>query len=245
MQIALIGYGKMGKEIHGILEQRGHAIAAIVDHNNTSELAKLSPASVDVAIEFSTPETAFENIMTCLDQKVKVVSGTTGWLARMPEVEKAVEEKNGAFFYASNYSLGVNLFFHFNQVLAEIMKDYPGYNVEIEEIHHTQKLDQPSGTAISLAEGVINAIPSKTKWANEESEHSETLSIISQRLPNVPGTHTVSYSSEEDVIELKHTAASRKGFALGAVKVAEWLADKRGFLNMKDYLQIAIANAAK
>ncbi len=227
----------MGKVIHSILESRGHQVSHIVDVSNASDLAKLHPDNTDVAIEFSRPDSAFENIKACLNQRVKVITGTTGWLENLPEIQRLTEETNGAFFYASNYSLGVNLFFALNQYLARLMAN-TGYDVEMEEIHHTEKLDQPSGTAITLAEGLLAEHPAKTSWVNEKSTAEGKLSIISERLPNVPGTHRVTYTSAQDSIEIKHTAFSREGFALGAVKIAEWIRDKSGFLKMDDYLNI-------
>lgn len=227
----------MGKVIHDLLTARGHQISFTIDQENGYQLAALSPDNTDVAIEFSRPESAFDNISSCISRGVKVVSGTTGWLDRLPEIEKQVHETNGTFFYASNYSLGVNLFFSLNRKLAELMRDHD-YEISMQEIHHTEKLDQPSGTAITLAEGVIEEIDSKSNWINEESTDKTKLSIISERKPNVPGTHTVSYTSNEDTIEITHTANSRKGFALGAVKVAEWIKDKQGMLDMDDFLKI-------
>ena len=228
----------MGKEIHKILENRNHEIAFIIDTDNQSDLQNLKPENTDVAIEFSSPTSALANILQCLDQGIKVISGTTGWLESVNEVEEKTNTSGGAFFYASNYSLGVNVFFHLNKYLASVMNDLSDYDVELEEIHHTQKLDQPSGTAITLAEGVINRRSVATKWINEKSSTSEELGIISKREPDVPGTHLITYESGEDIIEIKHTAKSRKGFALGAVKVAEWIQNKKGVLSMDDFLDI-------
>ncbi len=230
----------MGKEIHKLLASRGHDISFIIDQNNQQELAQVTPINTDVAIEFSAPASAFDNICQCLDQGVKVMSGTTGWLEHMPLIQEKVDKLDGTFFYASNYSLGVNIFFHLNQALAKVMADFDAYQLSMEEIHHTEKLDQPSGTAITLAEGVINQIPDKTNWVNKETTASNEVGIVSTRLPGVPGTHVVSYSSEEDVIEIKHTAASRRGFAMGAVKVAEWIQDQKGVLSMQNYLKLAL-----
>ena len=228
----------MGKEIHKILENRNHKISFIIDTDNQSDLQNLKPENTDVAIEFSSPTSALANILQCLDQGIKVISGTTGWLESVNEVEEKTNTSGGAFFYASNYSLGVNVFFHLNKYLASVMNDLSDYDVELEEIHHTQKLDQPSGTAITLAEGVINQRSVATKWINEKSSTSKELGIISKREPDVPGTHLITYESQEDVIEIKHTAKSRKGFALGAVKVAEWIQNKKGVLSMDDFLDI-------
>lgn len=227
----------MGKVIHDLLLNRGHHISFIIDQENQDETKNIVPSNTDVAIEFSRPEVAFDNIWTCLQNGVKVVSGTTGWLDRLPEIDQLVKSKNGTFFYASNYSLGVNLFFLLNQKLAEMM-DGADYEVAMKEIHHTEKLDQPSGTAITLAEGILSKNKSKQNWINEESTDKTKLSIISEREPNVPGTHVVSYTSEEDSIEISHVAHSRKGFALGAVKVAEWIKDHKGVLSMRDFLNI-------
>ena len=227
----------MGKVIHELLTARGHQISIIIDQDNPHQLQEMSPENTDVAIEFSRPETAFANITACLNQGVKVVSGTTGWLDHLSEVEKLVAKTNGAFFYASNYSLGVNLFFKLNRKLAQLM-DASDYEVSMTEIHHTEKLDQPSGTAITLAEGILQENDILSNWINEKSTDNTKLSIISERKPNVPGTHTVSYTSEEDTIEITHIANSRKGFALGAVKVAEWIKDQKGMLAMEDFLKI-------
>jgi len=228
----------MGKEIHKILDARGHEVSSTIDANNSEDVRRLSPSNTDVAIEFSSPKTAFQNITSCISNGVKVISGTTGWLERLPEVHHQVNQNNGTFFYASNFSLGVNLFFHLNSFLATLMKDFEDYKAELEEIHHTEKLDQPSGTAITLAEGVIKALPRATNWINQSSDDVTKLGIVSKRMPSVPGTHTVKYQSEEDLIEIKHTAASRKGFALGAVKVAEWIQNETGLLSMQDYLKL-------
>ena len=227
----------MGKVIHDLLTARGHQVSFIIDQENRQQLEEIKPENTDVAIEFSRPESAFSNIKACLRQGVKVVSGTTGWLDHLPEIEQLVKDTNGTFFYASNFSLGVNLFFKLNRQLAQLMETHE-YEVSMTEIHHTEKLDQPSGTAITLAEGIMSENSSKSDWINEESTDKTKLSIISERKPNVPGTHTVSYTSAEDTIEITHTANSRKGFALGAVKVAEWIKDHQGLLDMDDFLKI-------
>ena len=227
----------MGKVIHELLTARGHKISFIIDQDNRDQLAELNGDNTDVAIEFSRPESAFANITSCISHGVKVVSGTTGWLDKIPEIETLVNETQGTFFYASNYSLGVNLFFKLSRQLATLM-DAHDYEISMTEIHHTEKLDQPSGTAITLAEGILEESQTKTDWINEESTDNTKLSIISERKPNVPGTHTVSYTSAEDTIEITHTANSRKGFALGAVKVAEWINDQQGMLDMDDFLKI-------
>lgn len=227
----------MGKVIHDLVTARGHQVSFIIDQDNRHQLNEISSDNTDVAIEFSRPESAFSNISACLSKGIKVVSGTTGWLDHLPEIESLVKETNGTFFYASNYSLGVNLFFKLNKKLAQLMDDHD-YEASMTEIHHTEKLDQPSGTAITLAEGILEENQSKKNWINEESTDKTKLSIISERKPNVPGTHTVSYTSAEDTIEITHTANSRKGFALGAVKVSEWIKDQQGMLNMDDFLKI-------
>lgn len=227
----------MGKVIHELLSARGHQISFIIDQNNGNQLTELNQDNTDVAIEFSRPESAFANITACIRQGVKVVSGTTGWLDKLPEIDALVNQTQGTFFYASNFSLGVNLFFKLNRQLATLM-DAHDYEISMTEIHHTEKLDQPSGTAITLAEGILEKSQSKSDWINEESTDKTKLSIISERKPNVPGTHTVSYTSAEDSIEITHTANSRKGFALGAVKVAEWIKGQQGMLDMDDFLKI-------
>ena len=228
----------MGKSIEAIAKERGHRIAGIIDVDNQAYLNDIDPATVDVAIEFSQPDAAFDNIMTCLQRGIRILSGTTGWLDKKEEVKQLVNSKKGTFFYASNYSIGVNLFFRINAYLAGLMKDYPQYEVSIKEIHHTEKKDAPSGTAISLAEDIISNIPDIKNWENDNAKNPESLSIKSERTGAVPGTHIINYVSEVDGIEIKHEAFSRKGFALGAVLVAEWLKDKEGMLDMNDFLEI-------
>jgi len=234
MKILLIGYGKMGKAIEKIALERGHEIVGRIDRDNTSEIGLVK---ADAAIEFSQPEVAFENIKKCLNAGIPVISGTTGWLQHKAEVEKLTHSCNGTFFYASNFSIGVNIFFRLNEYLASAMKTLTHYNVNIDEIHHTEKKDAPSGTAITLAEGILKHLSAKKKWVNEPSENREELIIHSFREGNVPGTHVVTYHSEIDDIEIKHTAHSREGFARGAVIVAEWIQGKRGVLSMNDFLQ--------
>lgn len=238
MKIALIGYGKMGKTIEQIALSKGHSISFIIDKDNVGDLNKILPSNTDVAIEFTNPEVAYENVKTLISNGVSVVSGSTGWLQHKPEIDKLAQDKGGAFFYASNYSLGVNIFFHLNKVLANIMKNFEGdYNLWTEEIHHTEKKDAPSGTAITLAEGIMQNYPSKKNWVNNLSDHKEELSIVSKRIDKVPGTHTINYDSKIDSIEIKHTAHSREGFASGAVLAAEWLKDKKGCFGMDDLLK--------
>jgi 4-hydroxy-tetrahydrodipicolinate reductase len=234
MNILLVGYGKMGKTIEKIAVGRGHTIAGRIDVDNKHEL---NNAKADVAIEFSHPEAAYENVTRCLEQGIPVVCGTTGWLSKKEEVERLTKEMNSTFFYASNYSLGVNLFFKLNEHLAKMMASFKAYDVTLEEIHHTEKKDAPSGTAITLAEGVLKHLDRKTSWVNDESAKAEDLFIQSLRMGQVPGTHTVKYASAMDDIEIRHTAHTREGFALGAVMVAEWMKDKKGVLTMDDFLK--------
>lgn len=239
MRVLLLGYGKMGKAIEQIALGRNHTVPFKIDIDNREQLSSIDRSKVDVAIEFSSPESAYENLKFCLEKNIPVVCGTTGWLDKRKEIEDMCRAKGGAFFYASNYSVGVNLFFHFNKILARIMKGYPQYSVSMEEIHHTEKKDAPSGTAITLAEGVLENYPDKKKWVNHDTSSPEELSIISKRIEKVPGTHTIFYNSPVDTIEIRHTAHSRHGFAEGAVIAAEWLADKKGVFGMDDMLKIS------
>lgn len=238
MNILLLGYGKMGRTIEKIALDRGHHIAGRIDVSNRQEMESLSGDAVDVVIEFSSPESAFENITYCLQRGWPVVSGTTGWLNHRAEVEALCEQHKGAFFYASNYSIGVNLFLRLNKVLAQFMKNYPSYEVSMTEIHHTEKKDAPSGTAITLAEGILENLPGKTGWAEKgpEAVAGSVLEIESLREGVVPGTHIIRYGSEVDQIEISHIAHSRQGFALGAVVAAEWLVGKQGIFGMDDLL---------
>lgn len=233
MNIALIGYGKMGKAIEEISLERGHNV--IVKLNQTP--TKQDLINVDVAIEFSRPEVAFDNLNSLIQNQIPTICGTTGWLEKLEEIKTLNQKFNSAFLYGSNFSLGVNLFFELNAHLAKLISSYDQYQVEIEEIHHTQKLDAPSGTAITLAEGIIQN-SSKKDWQLDENTNPDHIPIFAKRLDNVPGTHTVSYISEVDTIEIKHTAHTRKGFALGAVIAAEWIANKKGFFTMKDVLNL-------
>jgi 4-hydroxy-tetrahydrodipicolinate reductase len=232
MKIALLGYGRMGKEIEKIALSRGHEIVIRKDVDDIIDITL-----ADVAIDFSVPTSAFNNISNCLNNNVPVISGTTGWLEKYDDAIALCKEKNGAFIYASNYSLGVNIFFELNKQLAKMMKNIEGYNISMEEIHHTKKLDAPSGTAITLAEGIIENT-SKNNWELGEVTSEENISIIAKRISKVPGTHTVWYDSEVDSLEIKHTAHNRKGFALGAVVAAEWISDKTGVFSMRDVLNI-------
>ncbi len=231
MNIAIIGYGKMGKAIEEILIERGHTVSVKLTRKPEADDLK----NVDVAIEFSNPEVAFENISTLLENKIPTISGTTGWLEKLEEIKTINSQNNSAFLYGSNFSLGVNLFFELNTYLAKLMKKHSDYKIEIEEIHHTQKLDAPSGTAISLAQQIIEN-SNLNQWELDQKSSEENLPIFAKRIDHVPGTHTVSYHSEVDSIEIKHTAHSRKGFALGAVLAAEWIHGKQGFFSMKDVL---------
>ncbi len=235
MKITLIGYGKMGKTIEQVAQQRGHQISHIIDVNNGNSLAQIRKGDTDVAIEFTQPESAFGNVKYCTENQIPIVCGTTGWLEKRPIIEQICAEKKSAFFYASNYSIGVNIFFKINQILAKMMNNYPQYEVSIEEIHHTEKKDAPSGTAITLAEGIIGELQRKQGWKLEEVIDNQ-INIIALRQPNVAGTHTAFYQSDIDTIEIKHTAHSRQGFALGAVLAAEWLKNKQGVFGMNDLL---------
>lgn len=230
MKIALLGYGKMGHVIESVALQRGHEI--VLRKNAGDSFDGLSAA--DVAIDFSVPTAALANISMCLELDIPVISGTTGWLENYHKVAALCEQKNGAFLYGSNFSLGVNLFFELNERLSRMMAGFPEYKVEIEEIHHTQKLDAPSGTAITLAKDIIETTD-YSSWALADAKYDEIL-INAKRIENVPGTHTVTYNSAVDRIEIKHTAHSRDGFALGAVIAAEWLVGKTGIFSMKDVL---------
>jgi len=239
MKLALIGYGKMGKEIEKIALSRGHEIVSVIDVNNIEDFDSEAFKSADVAIEFTMPKVALENYRRAFASNVKVVSGTTGWHEHIDEIKEACKNGN-TLFWASNFSLGVNIFFAVNEHLAKIMNDFPSYNVMMEEVHHTQKLDAPSGTAITLAEDILANIDRKTKWIEEEGSTAKTndeLSIFSIREGDVPGIHSIMYDSEVDSIMITHDAKNRIGFALGAVIAAEFTATHTGFLGMKDLLK--------
>lgn len=238
MKIAIFGYGKIGKEIEKLAIERNHDIVLKVDEININSITGEDLKDIDVAIEFSVPGSAFSNINFCFDSKIPVVCGTTGWLERFDDVINRCKNENQTFFYASNYSLGVNLFFKLNQFLAGLMNNYHDYNVHVEETHHTQKLDAPSGTAITIANGIIDKIDSKSTWVKEKSENNNELIIKSIREGAVPGNHKVIYESDFDKITIEHDAKSRKGFALGAVLAAEFIYDKRGYFTMNDLLRI-------
>jgi 4-hydroxy-tetrahydrodipicolinate reductase len=235
MKIALIGYGKMGKAIEEIAVSKGHEIVLKIDANNT-DFTKENIQKANVAIEFTGPDTAFENISKCIQWSVPVISGSTGWLAHFEKAKKLCEEKKGCLLYASNFSIGVNLFFEINKQVAALMEPYDNYNVSMTETHHTEKKDAPSGTAISLAEQILAQIGRKKKWVNETSSEASDLIIRSERIDPAPGTHTVSYESSIDSIEITHTAHTRKGFASGAVLAAEFANQKMGIFTMKDVL---------
>lgn len=233
MKVAIVGYGKMGKEIEKILIERGHTIVCKLQTKPTVEDLK----DVDVAIEFSNPEAAFENIKFLLENKIPTISGTTGWTDRLDEIIQINEANDAAFLYASNFSLGVNLFFELNAHLAQLMAKYPEYKAELEEIHHTQKIDKPSGTAITLAEQILTQ-GNYSNWESDQKSAEENLPIYSKRIDHTPGTHTITYTSEIDDISITHTAHSRKGFAFGAVLAAEWIKDKKGYFSMKNVLNL-------
>jgi len=228
----------MGKAIEAIAVAKGHELVHRIDLNSTHLLEKDELSKADVAIEFTTPETAYGNILKCFEANVPVVCGTTGWLEKLPEVKARCLEKHQGFLYASNFSVGVNIFFEINKRLAELMASQSQYDIKMEEIHHTQKKDAPSGTAISLAEQILEKVSRKTGWVNEASSKAEALSILSRRIDPAPGTHTITYTSEIDDITITHTAHSREGFAAGAVIAAEWLDGKKGIFTMKDVLNL-------
>jgi 4-hydroxy-tetrahydrodipicolinate reductase len=244
MKIALLGYGKMGKIIEKIAHDRKHEIVLKIDYDNLHELTAENLQQADVAIEFSTPGTVLANIKECFKAGVPIVVGTTGWYNELPQLKQECEQNNSSLIYASNFSIGVNIFFHVNKVLAKLMNNYPYYEVQVEEIHHTQKMDSPSGTAITIAEGIVENLDAKKEWVNvltstgnetaDDNITGDQLLIESFRIDSVPGTHTVIYDSEVDTIEFKHTAHNRNGFALGAVTAAEWIKDKKGFHSVQD-----------
>jgi 4-hydroxy-tetrahydrodipicolinate reductase len=236
MRIALLGYGKMGKVIEQIALQRGHEISVKIDISNRTEILTLNRENTDVVIEFSSPESAYGNLKYCMEFGIPTVCGTTGWLQHKSEIEKLCIENKAAFFYASNYSIGVNLFFELNKTLARLMNSHKEFKVSTDEIHHTEKKDAPSGTAITLAEGIIESMVDKNTWVNNQIANENEVPIWSSREGKVPGTHTVKYISDVDQIEITHIAHSRNGFALGAVIAAEWLNKKEGVFGMKDLM---------
>jgi 4-hydroxy-tetrahydrodipicolinate reductase len=250
MKIAILGYGKMGKIIEKIAQDRKHEIVLKIDVTNQDELTTENLQKADVVIEFSTPATVLDHIEACFEAKVPIVVGTTGWYGHLQRIKNECEQNGNTFLYATNFSVGVNIFFHINKVLAKLMNNYPYYDVQVEEIHHTQKLDSPSGTAITIAEGIVDELNSKKEWVNilstdgneglEDTVKADQLLIESFRIENVPGTHTVVYDSEVDSIEFKHTAHNRNGFALGAVLAAEWVQNKKGFYSVKDMFNFSL-----
>ena len=241
MKIALLGYGKMGREIEKTAIERNHEIVLIIDENNIPELTIPNLKLADVAIDFSTPSTAFQNIIKCFEADVPVVCGTTGWLDKYEIVREICLREQRSFFYTSNYSLGVNIIFALNKYLARIMNSFTGYNVSVKEIHHVHKLDAPSGTAISLAEGILENIDRKKNWELENNGKTigdENISITAIREDEVPGTHFITYESEVDTIEISHAAKNRRGLALGAVLAAEYIKDRKGVFSMSDMLNL-------
>lgn len=236
MKIALIGYGKMGKAIEAVALQQGHSIVLTIDQDNIADLTPENLLRADVAIEFTGPDSAFGNIMTCLESGTPLVCGSTGWLAGMDAVKDYCRHHNATFLYASNFSIGVNLFFEINKRLASLMNVHPEYDILLEETHHTQKKDAPSGTAVTLAEQVLEKIDRKTQWINDATTDKHQLPIVSYRIDPAPGTHVVTYSSPVDSISISHTAHSRLGFAWGAVLAAAFIKDKKGIFNMQDVL---------
>lgn len=237
MKIALIGYGKMGKTIERIAKERGHEIVSVIDVNNQEEFESDNFKSADVAIEFTAPAVCVDNYKRAFASGVPVVSGTTGWTDRWNEIAEQVKLENLTFFWASNFSLGVNIFMKLNEELARMMNNFPDYNVEMTEVHHVHKLDAPSGTAITLAEGVLNNLDRKNKWVKEEQKSDDEIAIKSFREGEVPGIHTIRYESDVDSIEITHDAKSREGFALGAVVAAEFCYGKKGVLGMTDLMK--------
>ncbi|HJV78632.1 MAG TPA: 4-hydroxy-tetrahydrodipicolinate reductase [Paludibacter sp.] len=237
MKIALIGYGKMGKTIERIALERGHEIVSVIDVDNLDDFESDAFKSADVAIEFTVPQVALRNYRRAFASGVAVVSGTTGWTEELPALKKEIEEGGNTLFWSSNFSIGVNIFMAVNKYLATIMNQFPTYNVEMTEVHHTQKLDAPSGTAITLAEGILEKLDRKNVWVKETEIKPEEMAIKSIREGQVPGIHTIRYESEVDSIEITHDAKSREGFALGAVVAAEFTAGKKGFLGMEDMLK--------
>ena len=234
MKVAIIGYGKMGREIEKILLQRDHEVALIIDQDNTADLNAENLKAIDVAIEFTTPSTAYNNIRTCLECGTAIVSGTTGWTDSLKELQELCKEKGGAMFYASNYSIGVNLMFRLNRELARMMNAFNGYNVAMTETHHTETKDSPSGTAVTLAEDLIARLDRKTGWVNEPTDEENLIGIESFRIGMTPGDHTVTYTSEDDTLEIRHSIKNRRTLAQGAVVAAEFLCGKHGVFTMED-----------
>ncbi|MFC6999369.1 4-hydroxy-tetrahydrodipicolinate reductase [Rufibacter roseus] len=238
MRILLIGYGKMGQTIERLAKAKGHDIVGTLTVDDAHTLSSYTSEQVDVAIEFTSPDAAVENIITCFKNNIPVVCGTTGWLQHLPLVKEKCQELKGSLLYASNFSVGVNLFFHFNEYVAQKMQQHPNYNVAVKEIHHVHKLDQPSGTALSIADGIIKHYPSKKGWINDKTEEPSILGVESEREGEVVGTHIVKYTSENDTFELHHVAHTREGFASGAILAAEWMPGRQGVFGMNDLLQL-------
>ncbi len=236
MNIALIGYGKMGKAIEQIALAKGHRITLKIDLDNLGEMNRSHLSKADVAIEFTGPGSAFDNVMSCLEAGIPTVSGSTGWLDKLDLAKTYCRAHAGSLIWTSNFSVGVNIFFEINKKLAALMATHSDYRVSMVEVHHTQKKDAPSGTAISLAEQILQIIPDKKKWVNRATTQPDELEILSERIDPAPGTHKVKYSSEVDDIEIIHTALSRTGFASGAILAAEYIRDKKGVFSMKDVL---------
>lgn len=234
MKIAIIGYGKMGKRIHALSEAQGHEISYIISSKNQDEILSISPANTDVAIDFSVPEVAFRNITSLLNNHVAVVSGTTGWLDQLDFIRNLVKTKNGTFFYAPNFSYSLYMFNAIQMELAKLMNGFSSYNITMEEIHHTEKKDSPSGTAIRLAKGILENLDRKSQWINQPSDDEKDLQIISKRKAGVPGIHEILYESEMDSINLVHTAKNRDVFVIGAIDAAEFVHGKKGIYGMED-----------
>ncbi|KYG76107.1 MULTISPECIES: 4-hydroxy-tetrahydrodipicolinate reductase [Roseivirga] len=236
MKILLLGYGKMGQLIDKLATAKGHEIVGKINIDNRNELDQFNSSNVDAAIEFSQPEAAVENIKWCLERQIPVAVGTTGWLDKRAEINSFCKANNGTYLFASNFSIGVNIFFKLNEYLAQMMADQD-YSITTKEIHHTSKKDAPSGTSITLAEGILKHVTSKKSWVNQKTDNAEELEIISERIDPAPGTHEITYSSPVDTIEICHTAHSREGFAKGAIAVAEWLKNQKGVKTMDDFLE--------
>lgn len=239
MRIAIVGYGKMGKLIEELALAKGHSISYRISSANASDIHKITPSNTDVCIEFSVPSKALENLITLIQNDNKVVCGTTGWLDHYEEISELTQKQKGAFLYASNFSVGVNIFFAINQKLASLMAEQPDYSAKVEEIHHTSKKDAPSGTGLTLTQQILTVHPSYDQWVNHSGERPDTaLPLVSKRIDPAPGTHVITYDSPIDSIEIKHTAHSRQGFALGAIAAAAYIVDKQGVFTMNDVLKI-------
>lgn len=238
MKVALIGYGRMGQQIKRLLDNSLDEVVLIIDRNNFEDLTIDNLKNADVAIEFTTPDTAFDNIKKCIDAQVPVVSGTTGWLDKFDKIEKYCKDNNGSLFYASNFSIGMSIFFEINSRLASLMNNYPQYQTTIEEVHHTKKVDAPSGTAITIAQQIIKNVDRKEYWVNTSSVLEKELAIASIRRSNVNGIHIITWESEVDMVKIEHTAKSREGFAIGAITAANFIKNKKGVYSMRDLLNL-------